>query len=151
MCDTFSFKTCLLSLGVWTLHPDYGTRRLPPRPASLDPVSSRGVPLFPPCPSTETCLPAQEGIDLLCSQSWLFCLAEGHINFPVQTRSRARSKCPGWVHGRNEICAFKQEHDIPLMLPSHVMCARSMSSTTSANFPKFLNLNFCLASKIRSE
>lgn len=106
---------------------------------------------LPPWPSTETCLPAQEGIDLLCSQSWLFCLAAGHTNFPVQTRSRGRSKCPGWVHGRNGTCAFKQEHNIPVMLPSHMMCARSMSSTTSANCPKFLNLNFCLASKIRSE
>lgn len=139
MCGTSSFQTRHPSAGVRALHPDCGKRRRPPRPASLHPASRRAVSPFPLSQHGNS--PARAG--RLYSQSWPFCLAEGHIIFPIQTDQGAEAKAQAGSMGRHGTCAVKQERDIPLLLPSH-MCARSISSTTSANFSKVSNLHFCL-------
>lgn len=140
---TSSFKTYLLSLCVWTFRPDYGKRRRPPRPAPLPSIPFPAVWCHPSRWSQHGNLPAclhrkdlQPVVAILPSR--------GPDKLPSSDRSRSRGKRLSCVHGETRDLCFKQEHDISRMLPSHVICTGSVSSTTSANFSTFLNLHFCL-------
>lgn len=134
----FLLQTLVCAWGRYIRTMERGASRSAPFP----PILFLAVWCLPSPLSQHGRLPACTG--RLYSHSWLFCLAESNINFPVQRDQEAEARAQARSVGRHGTCALKQEHDIPLMLSSHIMCARSMSSTTSANFSKLLNLHFCL-------